>query len=634
MCGIAGIVALDGFDPKLLASMTHLVKYRGPDGYGFAFFRPSENAASEAIHNEDRPPRFASPVVGLGNRRLAILDLSALGDQPMQTEDGALSITYNGEIYNYPEIRKELEKRGHSFRTRTDTEVLLHAYQEWGSECLNRFNGMWSFAIWDRGHQRLFCARDRFGVKPFYYYIGQRCFVFGSEIKQILEFPEVGRSANDMAVFHYLGQGLLDHSEQTFFSGIRQLPAGHFLILDLSKEPLAAEIRRYWELSIRASNSVSDAEACEEFLERFRKAVTLRMRSDVPVGSCLSGGLDSSSVVCLARNVSTSNDFHTFSACFEDKDLDERKYVSEVVGATGVKSHVVFPSYDNFWRNFERLVWHQDEPVGGASVYAQWCVMEAAGGEKVPVLLDGQGGDETLCGYLKFYYFHLWHLFKKADPRVVPEALLWATRGTRCSWTWDDAKRYLPGFLIPSPSLTARIGQRDFLRGHQVCPPDFGAGAGIRERQKADLTWYSLPALLHCEDRNSMAHSVEARLPFLDYELAEFLVNCQVSLKLRNGSSKWILRNAMKGTLPQKIRLRRTKVHFAVPEIRWMKHDLRGRIEEILGSSDFRMGRLLVRKKVQDEFTKFFDGHADSLSAAALFRVLNLELWARIFGLH
>lgn len=631
MCGIAGIVALEGFDPKWLVTMTHLVQHRGPDGYGFAFFAPGTNGCHEVIHNADRLPSCKDAAVGLGNRRLAILDLSVLGNQPMQTEDGALSITFNGEVYNYLEIREELRSLGHRFKTQTDTEVILHAYKEWDSECLRRFNGMWSFAIWDRPRQRLFCSRDRFGVKPFYYRTGVNYFLFGSEIKQILCFPKACRTANDSVVLHYLEHNLLDHSAETFFKDIHQLPGGCFLTLDLGTGTLVPKIRRYWELVVEQDDGLSDQEACEELLARLTKSVKLRMRSDVPVGSCLSGGLDSSSVVYLAKKIVPGDNLHTFSSCFEDKVFDEREYINEMVAVTGVKSHLVFPSSQLFWKTFERMIWHLDEPVGGTGVYAQWCVMEAARKEGVPVLLDGQGGDETLCGYQKFYYIYLWHLLKKGDPRFLWEAMQWLRNGSRSYPSWQDSSRYLPQLLARPFSVARRVCQPDFQRQYEGQLLNLRVAGNLGERQKSDLIRFSIPALLRYEDRNSMAHSVEAREPLLDHELCEFLVNCPPWLKMRHGRSKWLLRQATRGMLPEKVRLRKRKFGFDTPQTNWLRNDLREAIHAAIGSGDFRMERFLLRNKVLKEFAKFFAGRPDALSGSALFRVLNLELWARVY---
>jgi asparagine synthase (glutamine-hydrolysing) len=610
--------------------MTDLIHYRGPDGFGFAFFPHDKDARGEVFHNERRLPSFQSPRLGLGNRRLAILDLSTLGNQPMQTEDGTLCIVFNGEIYNYVEIRKELEELGHSFKTHTDTEVILHAYREWGIDCLKRFNGMWSFALWDVPRQRLFCSRDRFGEKPFYYHVGAKSFVFGSEIKQILESPEVRREANDEAVYAYLEHALQDHSAETFFKGVFQLPAACYLTLDLSRPSLVPEIRPYWELSVHPMK-LDERDGCDEFLRQFTRAVTIRMRSDVPVGSCLSGGLDSSSIVCIARRIVPNHDFHTFCSCSEDQAYDERAYMMEVVRATQVHPHLVFPNPEDFWANFRDLLWHQDEPFGDSSVFAQWCVMQKARAEKVPVLLDGQGGDETLCGYLKFYYFYLWHLLKSADPRFFSETLFRLIQGPDLLGSWKKAWRYLPQFANGS-SLTLRVCRPQFRQAQRNGLSSlFGPGPSLAERQKIDLTRSSVPALLHYEDRNSMAHSIESRVPFLDHELGEFLVNCPAGLKLRHGWTKWILRQSLQGILPEKVRLRRDKMWFPAPQNRWMKEGMRGGVEKLFASPDLRMSRFLVREKVAEEFDRFFAGSPGVLTDASLFRILSLELWANVF---
>lgn len=630
MCGIAGIVAFEGFDPRLLISMTRLVSHRGPDGFGCAFFEAGAHGRSEVVLNEDRLPTVERPVVGLGHRRLAILDPSPLGSQPMGSEDNALHITHNGEIYNFLELRDQLKARGHSFKTQTDTEVILQAYREWGGDCLKRFNGMWSFALLDRLRQELFCARDRFGEKPFYYWVGNGCFLFGSEIKQISEIRDVPRRANDSTVFEYLENGLLDQGEETFFAGIRQLPAGHFLIVDLRQRHPVPQIRRYWELMLHEPQPLSDGEACEEFRARFKKAVSLRLRSDVPVGACLSGGLDSSSVVCQARTLVPYNNFHTFSAFSSNNLYDERRYSSAVVAATAVTPHWTFPDPQEFWRRYERLIWHQDEPVGSTNVYAQWCVMESARQQGVPVLLDGQGGDETLCGYQKFYYFHLWNTLRKGDPRIIPEAVQWMRNHTRSLWSWDEACRYLPW---PSPrvsSVLARVGTKPQRRSRtNGRGAHLGLGASVGERQKLDLVSTSIPALLHYEDRNAMAHAVETRLPFLDHELAEFLVNSPVSFKLRGGWSKWILRESLAGVLPDLIRRRRTKLGFDTPLADWMRQGSRDYIQPLLNAPKFQMERFLVKENVAQELSRFMSGHQD-LRAPGLFRILTLELWARV----
>jgi len=633
MCGIAGIVAPGGFDPALLISITNLVRYRGPDGYGFAFFDVRSESIAECFHNEEKLPAFQKPSLGLGARRLAILDLSDLGTQPMDTDHGNLWITYNGEVYNYLEIREELEHLGHMFRTHTDTEVILRAYQQWGSSCVQRFNGMWAFAIYDRKQRSLFCSRDRFGVKPFYYFMTDSLLVFGSEIKQILEYPGVSRSANKSVVLQYLDQGVQDHSEYTFFEGVRQLLPGHSMTVDLHQTPISTKISKYWELPLRPNEDLPEPQAIERFLVQLQRAVNWRLRSDVPVGSCLSGGLDSSAVVMLASKAGRAKEFHSFSSCYEDPSIDERQFIREVVSSSGATPHYIFPQGEGFWDDLDCLIWHQDEPVGGTGVYAQWCVLREARKQGIPVLLDGQGGDETLCGYRKFYFFYLWHLMRKADIRFLHEGIAWMRNSQGTLSSWRHAKRYAAAISGRSGSLPGRVCTPELVKDYHPVPQhNIGPGASLADRQKDDLRFWSIPALLHYEDRNSMAHSIEARVPMLDYQLVQFAVNCAPNLKLRDGWTKWILRQSLRGTLPEAVRLRRSKLGFATPQDQWLRQDLRGRINSIIHDSHLRMSRILSKTKVSKQLDDFLAGRAYCLNGLEVFRVLNLELWARVFN--
>ncbi|MGA2813044.1 MAG: asparagine synthase (glutamine-hydrolyzing) [Candidatus Acidiferrum sp.] len=629
MCGIAGIVALDGLDPQALVAMTQMVRYRGPSGFGFAFAKAGVNRPLEIVHNQDRPPAMERPIVGLGSRRLAILDVSSLGDQPMVIEDGDYCVAYNGEIYNYKEIRCELQTLGYQFRTGTDTEVLLRSYQEWGEECLQRFNGMWSFALWDRRRQRLFCSRDRFGIKPFYYAVQGSSFFFGSEIKQVLLGSALPRTANPRTVYRFLEWGLVDYSAETFFDGVFQLPAGHSLTLDLS-EAVAPKIRRYWELRVAAEPETSVETAVEEFHARFADAIRLRLRSDVPVGICLSGGLDSSAILSQAAILAPENQFQTFSACFEDVDFDEREYMNAMIAAAGCIGHSIFPKASAFWKKIESVVYHNDEPLGSTGSFAQWCVMQDAHDHGVPVVLGGQGADEILCGYQKYRYFYLLHLLRTGDPKAIRESVLGLKNGTKHYWTFGSAARYLPSVLSRQFSSTDRLCNPAFHAEFARTAPGVGAAANIPERQKIDLTYSSIPALLHSEDRNSMAHSVESRLPFLDYRLAEFAVNCPMSLKLRDGWSKWILREALKGSLPEKIRLRKTKLGFNPPESQWMLQGLQNGHGDFCAPRKLRMGRFLTAAKMAVECNKFFTRESGALPANTIFRAISLETWAQV----
>jgi asparagine synthase (glutamine-hydrolysing) len=629
MCGIAGIVSLDGFEPETLQKMTHLVSYRGPSGFGFAYIGRDPESAPCVLHNDNRTPRLARPVIGLGSRRLAILDTSALGNQPMQSHDRSCCITFNGEIYNYKEVREELQQMGHEFRTGTDTEVILAAYQQWGEECLSRFNGMWSFAIWDRANQKLFCARDRFGIKPFYYALVDGRFYFGSEIKQILQASGLERKANAAVVYTYLEFGMVDHSADTFFKGIQQLPGGHSLVLTLS-DPLTIRIRRYWELKIEPETRWTEDRAIQEFRDRFENSVKLRLRSDVPVGFSLSGGLDSSAIVCEAKRIAPSANFQTFSACFDEQGYDERDYISVILAATQSSGHRTFPRSHSFWNTVKTILYHQDEPLGSTGAFAQWCVMAEAKAQGVPVVLGGQGGDEILCGYQKYRYFYLWHLLRGANPRFFRESLLFSRNGTRSHWTVGSVTRYLPAPIRRRFSLTERVCQPEFRAESRNLRSGLGATTSVSERQKADLTYASIPAMLHSEDRNSMAHSVESRLPFLDYKLVEFAVNCPASLKMHDGWNKWILRTALEGTLPEKIRLRKTKLGFSTPEPAWVRQGLQNGHRADWDTAKPRMERFIAVHALSAECDKFLRGAPRALPANWLFRAIELELWANV----
>jgi asparagine synthase (glutamine-hydrolysing) len=631
MCGIAGIVSPRGVDPAILVAMTQIISYRGPDGFGFAFAQLDREAPVMVIHNEAMTALSSIAAVGLANRRLAILDVSSTGNQPMQSEDGDLTVTYNGEIYNYKELRAELEDYGHRFRTHTDTEVILHSYRTWGQECVQRFNGMWAFALWDHQRQLLFCSRDRFGVKPFYYAEFQGAFYFGSEIKQILRAATMPRKANLETATHFLEWGLLDASSQTFFEGIHQLPGGHNLVLD-PHETLTPKISRYWELRTEPQLDLSDSEAEQGFNDLFRSAVEIRLRSDVPLGVALSGGLDSSSVLCQAKCISPDAHFQTFSACFEEKELDEREYMEAALATTQAVGNATYPQERGFWNSLRSMIYHHDEPVGSPAAYPQWCVMAESRAKNVPVILGGQGGDESLCGYQKYHFFYLWHLLKHANPSFLRESYFWLKQGTKSYGNPGSVLRYLPAPLSTNYSIVRRIGTSDLAERLDDLRPQIGHARTIAERQKIDLTYSSIPALLHHEDRASMAHSVESRLPFLDYRLVEFSLRCRTSLKLRNGWTKWLLRQSLAGVLPEKIRLRKTKLGFNTPEQKWLRHGMQNGHRDIWDGVELRIGRLLDSQKFQKECRKFALAAPGSLPSSILFRVLSLEQWAQVYS--
>ncbi|WP_292934503.1 asparagine synthase (glutamine-hydrolyzing) [Noviherbaspirillum sp.] len=608
MCGISGFLSSRAIPAEPVVRMNDLIRHRGPDDEGFVLFQspvsqplvcggadtPRDGYAAALAWSPER--RIAecreTPVtLALGHRRLAIVDLSPGGHQPMCTPDRRYWIVYNGEIYNHIELRAELEALGYRFQSHSDTEVVLAAYAAWGPECLRRFNGMWAFALYDVAKQALFLARDRFGIKPLYYWVApDGSFCFASEIKQFTAFPGWSASLNPDAAYDYLVWGLIDHTHQTLFSRVHQLRPGHFMYLDISRIVADTQGRvdstQWYELQAARFDGTF-ADAAQMFRERFTDAVRLHLRADVPVGSCLSGGLDSSSIVCVVNRLLREQDATqlqmSFSACAEDKRVDESAWIDEVVRATGVQAHYVCPAIDKLFHELPLITWHQDEPFSSTSIYAQWNVFRLAARNNVKVMLDGQGADEQLAGYHMYFgprfaallragrLLHLWQeiqLTKRAHgyselrammymanvllPEVIKQPLrAFAGRAySKPSWLNIDALG-----VIPSDPLTRPGIDMD----------------SIHNMSRAQLTATNLQMLLHWEDRDSMAHSVESRVPFLDYRLVEFVLGLPDEFKLSGGVTKRVQRTGMSGILPPRIRDRVDKIGFATPEEVWLR---------------------------------------------------------------
>ncbi|MGH8764397.1 MAG: asparagine synthase (glutamine-hydrolyzing) [Burkholderiales bacterium] len=647
MCGIFVLHQHDGLtcEGSGLVRAIDAAAHRGPDGRGLRLFNSREARAFPTLEGPQDPPRGAD--LALAHRRLAIIDLSREADQPMEAGNGSLWITYNGEIYNYIELRAELESLGQRFRTRSDTEVILKAYERWGASCVSRFNGIWAFAIADLARRTVFCSRDRFGVKPFHYFADPRTGFFGaaSEIKQLLTLQAVPKRARREAIFEYLRYGSYDHSAHTFFEGILRLPPGHNLTWRMEAPVAAPVIERYYAPEIRIDTGLPAAEAAGRFRDLFDDAVRLQLRSDVPVGSCLSGGVDSSSIVCtmhrLLRAEGKSEVQHTFSSHFEDPEANEIEYMHEVIRATGVQPSFVHPDETGFIADLPRLVWHQDEPFGSTSIFAQWSVFRLVHEKGIKVMLDGQGADEQLAGYLGFSHtFFAELLAKKRYLRLLAEVHAHKSFHGK---TWGEL---LPGRLggiarrLSSPCASAPAGdwmRADFAASHAADAeyPRLLAAKPLGEFELLgnlchQMTFHSnIPALLRYEDRNSMAFSVEARVPFLDHRLVEFALALPSTLKIDHGYTKAVLRNAMAGTLPEKIRTRVSKLGFATPERRWQRTVLKPMIDEAIDSPE--LAPFVAPKAAHAYF--------DWLCAApttdfAPWRWLNLKLWSDAFGVE
>jgi asparagine synthase (glutamine-hydrolysing) len=656
MCGILGIVGLNGrpVDPAVLQAMNDRQAHRGPDGEGFVLaWRDSGGFQHALLRRAAQWDSHAAVRVGLGHRRLAILDLSDRGLQPMASEDQTTWLVFNGEIYNFLELRRELASK-HTFTSRTDTEVLLQAYLHWGEDCLAHLEGMYAFAIWDARRGRLFCARDRLGIKPFYYAIVREHFLFASEIKALLSFPGLQAVADDENVLGFLVHGNCDYGERTAFRDVKALPAAHCLTLDLGTHRL--KVQRYWDLMPQPDSKTSDAERIDRLRELLMETTRRHLISDVRIGSCLSGGLDSSTVVGVVGNIrrqqpeattAVGERLHTFTSCWKYQDIDERNYALAAARSVGADPHLVFPNPEGFWSNFEDLAWHQDMPFSGAS-YVAWCVMGAAREAGVKVLLDGQGGDEVFGGYAKFRYAYLATLLRSGRlGRVVREIGATLLQGDRYVLDIRGGYRYLPTCIrnvlrLDSVLKGALRANWDQVLSARSTPASRWwqntssarngetPGTPLQRIQMDDILVDTLPQLLRMEDRFSMAFSLEARVPLLDHKLVEYGLSLPDHLKVNNGWSKFAVRQAMRGLMPEQVRLRKSKLGFPVPLRRWLAQDLRGQIMRLL-EDDLHCSRF-VDTAVVRQWYKSASRNANSESLLGLFRVLSLEMWMRAFG--
>jgi len=607
MCGIFGFTGHP--DRELLGRMAAVLVHRGPDDAG-------------SLERDE---------VSLGHRRLSIIDRVG-GHQPLANEDETVWLVYNGEIYNYRELRVELEAAGHTFRTQSDSEVIVHAYEEWGPACAARFNGMWAFAIADlRGEAgKLILCRDHFGIKPLYYTRSPKSgrLLFASEIKALLQDPEVVARPNEQLVFEYLLHGMHEHRPETFFEGIYHVPPATWTEATLDEAgpapSSALPATAYWTPELRSDGSADPG----EFRRLFRTSVERRLVSEVPVGSCLSGGLDSTTIVSFMSELlkeeapnatSLQGQLKTFSAVFDGDPIDERAYIEIAVRSTGADTTYTNPTSPAFVDELRDFMWHQEEPMVSTGPYAQWCVMRLAR-EQVTVLLDGQGGDELLAGYVPYQLVYLRELWKSGRRDLLRREAL-AARD------------------VLAPLVRRRLAERRKRLGvkgilgvrfiSRVTDPGYGRSQDdLKLRLLQDLLTYSLPCLLRYEDKNSMAFSVESRVPYLDQELVEHILRLPSNAIVRGGWSRWILREALKGTLPEKIRRRRWKVGFTTPEMRWIKAR-RAAFTSLFQSPSFQARPFWRGEQVVDAFRRCCQGEVED--SWFFWRAINVELWLREF---
>ena len=650
MCGILGIFPWKEIELEVCQKALDRLRRRGPDDEGHLIFQgnsviPTSGRDTVKELVSEMPSLEKSGLQRctgfLGHRRLSIIDITPAGHQPMPYAEGSLWIVYNGEVYNYIEIREELQKVGFTFQTQSDTEVILAAYQKWGKDCLEKFNGMWAFCIYDRRKNLLFCARDRFGVKPFYYRWDGKNFAFASEIKALVGIPWESIFPNSRVIIPYLYFGIHDLTEETFFTSISQLPAGHRLEFDLGTRSL--QIEKFYHLEFHPSivevDPQKEKEGMEKFLALFEDAVRLRLRSDVPVGSCLSGGLDSSAIVCMVRKrrrddpsfgfPGASNHFYTFTADFPGFSLSERVYAEEVVRHAGVQPHFVSPDSRSLQNDLQDLLYVQEEPFGSLSIYAQYCVMREAHQRGIKVLLDGQGADEILAGYIqKHIPIHLVSLLKNG---------LWRW----LSWDWLTPSYLLRALFLLLPRKAAYFylvhANNRYFRGREKDVRAILLSYMAQEYEISSLNAnlhqefrVRLPRLLKYEDRNSMAFSVESRLPFLDYRLVEWTMRLPSCFKMHRGLNKYLLRESMKGILPEKVRLRRDKIGFAIPQDQWIG-ELSVMWKGLLQPKDVFLAEYIDVRKVLQDWDVLLSHERYASRRAILWRIVNLKLWHETF---
>jgi asparagine synthase (glutamine-hydrolysing) len=628
MCGINGIVSLRATPPptpereRLIDLMNDAIAHRGPDGAGV----------------------FVQDAVAFGHRRLSILDLSEFGTQPMFNEDGTVVVVFNGEIYNYLELVPELVARGHRFRSRSDTEVILHAYEEYGSDCVKRFNGMWAFALYDFRNAVFFASRDRLGVKPFYFLRNREHLVFSSEIKAILKVAGAAR-ANPGKVYDYLAYGYKTSNGETFFADVEELPPATNLLIRNGHW----KQWRYWELPTSEAHLRRCPDLprlCETFMELLQDAVRLRFRSDVPVAILLSGGLDSTAITRTVDDLISGGrlDCHSvqaFSAAFPGYRNDESELAREFIATCrNVRLQPVYPRGAHLPDDMVRIAYGLGEPVFSATTFAHYSLMREIHRTGFKVVINGQGADEAFCGYDRYFlgYFLLDTLLSRPFD-ILPQA---RAMHDRLGYTYTYVLAQILKAMLPRRAASyvrgkwveGIVGCLDpaFVRTNygylRNARSTFSSACNLDRYLRDNLQYYSFGQILHYEDHSSMQHSVEIRSPFVDYRMIEFAFSLPIRAKYDMGVTKRIVREAFAERLPASILHNRRKIGFATPFASWLAEPLfRSFVQDVLDSASFAARSIWSASKLRRVFA-----HPDAHPAFPFWRVLNLELWARAYG--
>ncbi len=632
MCGICGVLDLHngGFPAREMEAMSATLQHRGPDDHGIFFSEPAS----------------------FGFRRLSIIDLSG-GKQPMCNENSSIWIVFNGEIYNHCELRPALERCGHRYASNSDTETILHLYEEYGTDCVHHLRGMFAFAIWDTTRKRLFCARDRLGIKPFYYTLKDERFIFASEIKTLLEADGVQSRLNRRALPEFFAFGYLA-SDETLFEGVRKLMPGHRLLIDLAGKDKRPQISQYWDLdTAQSAVARTESDYIDEFRELFTQTVRSHLMSDVPVGVFLSGGLDSSAIAAEMAALRKDR-IETFSVGYADDRYSELPYARIMAKHIGSVHNEVLLGPNDFFESLPSLIWNEDEPLVWPSSVSLFFVSRLAA-KKVKVVLTGEGGDELFAGYLK-YRAALWNLrwgsaYRKFVPSHVQRATRrilssdvgpdWIIRKLRHSFLYHPDRfeeMYFDNFYCAFPEgQQSKLFTRElsddlsdanpYANEMKFFPSRTGNGNLLNRLLYLDIKTY-LVELLMKQDQMSMAASIESRVPFLDHKVVEFAAHLPARMKIRNLSGKYLLRRAMEDRLPVEI-LRRTKKGFPTPVQPWLRGPLFERLSAVLTD-----GRLAERQIVRTGFVNsLLEMHRRNNARATdgCWRLLNFELWNRVF---
>ena len=627
MCGIAGYInkQKDNLAEKdKIKIMTDILKHRGPDAEG------------QWVNNN----------VAIGHRRLAIIDLDEQSNQPMLSHDGKFVISFNGEIYNYLELKEELMSKGAVFYTNSDTEVIIEAYRVYGTECFNMFNGMWSFCLYDSENKKMVLCRDRFGIKPLY--ILDRCdvFAFASESKAIIAaFPE--ENVPDInSVYRYIsGCANEDVDEHSYYKNIKIFSPSTYMVYDLEKH--IQEYKEYWKFdeALFRRKWIYGKKPLVIFRELFEDAVKLRLRADVEVGACLSGGLDSSAIVGCASN-KYKKKMHTFSSIYTDKECNEEKYIKVVNDKWETIPHYIRPDdyEEKFTEYIKEITYYHDGPTQGASLYSQYMVMRGVH-EHVKVVLDGQGADELFAGYIPYYSYYIEDLYDKGSfydrlkaisvltivnkewPEIIGAIstdVIANLVGINNSYLFENEKK----IKEEQKRRTQKLFTDEFLGAvnDEYKAVSFKCSSKLNSKLCEDILNRSIPVLLHNEDSNSMTFSIESRVPFLDYRIVEFAIALDGKYKIKNSWTKWIIRKSCKKYLPKEIRKRKNKMGFPAPFSRWLRE---GKSKEEIKDIIYAFGKrnIVPMETINDLYEAHISGTSDL--SAILFKYYNMELWLR-----